>query len=107
MTKSFFDTMYNYIVSIDNDCCSKEDGDFIYQYIKRYLDLKSKEHCHISQLIKLSKSTFLEREVLKEICICILQDYEENLSNSIFYDDIIHSRDCQSFKKYIYYPSLK
>ena len=28
MTKSFFDTMYNYIVSIDNDCCSKEDGDF-------------------------------------------------------------------------------
>lgn len=107
MTKSFFDTIYNYIISIDNDCCSKEDGNFIYQYIKNYINLKSKKHSNSYQFIRLSKRTLLEREVLKEICITILQDYEENLSNSIFYDDIVFSRDCQSFKKYIYYPTFK
>lgn len=107
MNKSFFDIVYNYIISIDNDCCSKEDGDFIYQFIQNFLKPKLKQYNNISQFIELSKDTLLERDVLKEICITILIDYEENLDNSIFYKDIIDSRDYHSFKKYIYYPTLK
>lgn len=107
MDISFFDKIYNYIVSIDNDCSSQEDKDFIYQYIQKYLEPKLKENNNISEFLKLGKETLLEREIIKEIGITILLDYEENLDNSIFYTDIINSKDYNNFKKYIYYPSLK
>lgn len=107
MNISFFDTIYNYIISIDNDCSLKEDKDFIYQYIQNYLEPKLKENNNISQFLKLGKETLLERDIIKEIGITILLDYEENLDNSIFSKDIINSKDYCNFKKYIYYPTLK
>lgn len=107
MTKSFFDIMYNHIVSIDNDCSLKEDEDYIYEYILRYIEPKLKQKNNISQFLKLSKETLLERDVLKEICITMLLDYEKNLNDSVFYKDIVDSKEYHSFKKYIYYPTLK
>lgn len=102
---SFFDLIYNYLVSVDNDCVKKEQKDEIFTSIHRFFH-KQKES-RLYEYINLSKDSLLERDIIKEIGISMLLDYESKLYNSIFYDDIIQSNDYKNFKKYIYYPTLK
>ena len=102
---SFFDLIYNYLVSFDNDCVKMEQKNEIFTSIKKFF-YKQKE-TRLYEYIHLSKDSLLERDIIKEIGISMLLDYESKLYNSIFYDDIIQSNDYKNFKKYIYYPTLK
>ena len=102
---SFFDLIYNYLVSVDNDCVKKEQKEEIYRSIQRFFHKQKKSRLY--EYINLSKDSLLERDIIKEIGISMLLDYESKLYKSIFYDDIIKSNDYKNFKKYIYYPTLK
>lgn len=102
---SFFDLIYNYLVSVDNDCVKKEQKEEIFTSIQRFFH-KQKES-RLYDYIKLGKESLLERDIIKEIGISMLLDYESEMSESIFYEDIINSNDYINFKKYIYYPTLK
>ena len=102
---SFFDLIYNYLVSVDNDCVKKEQKEEIFYFIQNFFKRHRKSHLY--EYIKLDKNSLLEREIIKEIGISILLDYESNMSKSIFYNDIVNSKNYNLFKKYIYYPTLK
>lgn len=101
---SFFDLIYNYLVSFDNDCITKDQEDSIFYSIQKFFSKEKKSR--IYEYINLSKDSLLERDIIKEIGISILLDYEYKLYESIFYDDIIKSNHYQHFKKYIYYPTI-
>ena len=102
---SFFDLLYDYLVSFDNDCITKEQGDEIFECIHTFFSKKKVNQ--INNYIKLGKNSLLERDIIKEIGISMLLDYEKENCKSIFYDDMIKSRNYNSFKRHIYYPTLK
>lgn len=102
---SFFDLIYNYLVSVDNDCVKKEQKDEIFTSIQRFFH--KQKGSRLYEYINLSRDSLLERDIIKEIGISMLLDYENEMGKSIFYEDMIESKNYDIFKRHIYYPTLK
>lgn len=101
---SFFDSIYDYLVSFDNDCIKKNQKE---EMLSGFLKIfPNKKDGMIHNFLKKNKNDLLSRESVKEIGITMLLDYENKLELSVFYDDIIKSKNYNLFKKYIYYPTL-
>jgi hypothetical protein len=103
MRKSLFDLIYEFIISIDNDCPTKEIKDEIMETIKTFYIRKVPPEHIIYKYIKLGENSLCEREILKEIGNTILLNIEDE---NIFQQDYIHSKQVSNYYKYIFLPSI-
>lgn len=102
---SFFDSIYHYLLSIDNDCIQKEQRDEIFFHLEKIFNRK--REIGRLEFMRRNKDILLEREIVKEIGITMLLDYENKGTKSIFFNEMKQSKEHHTFKKYIYHPSLK
>lgn len=104
MKQSLFDLIYEYLVAIDNDCCTKEVRNEIIETLKTYYVRKVPSTHVIYKYLELGKDSLCEREVLKEISNIILLNMEDE---NIFQEDYINSKQVFNYYNYIYLPSLR
>lgn len=103
MKQSLFDSIYHYILAIDNDRSTIEQKHEIIEQIMTYYIRKVPSNHPLSRFVKLGMNDICERDVLKEICNTILLNMEEE---NIFHQDYQNSKEIYSYYKYIYLPSI-
>lgn len=104
MKQSLFDSIYHYIIAIDNDRPSLEKKQDIIEEIKTYYAHRVPPHHAILQFVNLGTNHLCERDVLKEICNTILLNMEDT---NIFEEDYKNSKEIYNYYKYIYLPSIQ